>query len=292
MKKYHLISLLFLALTLTAIGQATDSTDPGFAVEMRGAGSPILFIPGLSCKGEVWHETAASLSETHRCHIISLPGFAGQPGEEWSQPFLETMRDRIIAYIRHQRLDRPVLVGHSLGGFLGLMIAIEEPDLLGRLIIVDALPFLPGTQNPSTTADSMKPMAKNLRNQIQQMARLDEATRRTQGRMMLASMITDPDRVETALDWSIASDPDTVAQAIYEMMTTDLRPSISAITVPTLVLGAANMTTPELARNIYAGQYANVTNLTLHVSGTGKHFLMWDAPQWTQNHIQQFVTGQ
>jgi N-formylmaleamate deformylase len=91
----------------------------------------------------------------------NLAGFAREPRIE--APFLETVRKDLAVYIRKNKLDKPVIVGHSLGGFMALWLAAREPDLVGPLVIVDSLPFLAGVMQPDATADSVKPMAENMR---------------------------------------------------------------------------------------------------------------------------------
>jgi CheY-like chemotaxis protein len=54
------------------------------------------------------------------------------------------VRDGVADYIRKNRLEKPVIVGHSLGGFVALEVAAKYPDLPGRIVIVDAYPLLAG----------------------------------------------------------------------------------------------------------------------------------------------------
>jgi hypothetical protein len=83
--------------------------------------------------------------------------------------FLIEMRDRIAAYIEARQLENPVLMGHSLGGVLSLMLAIDKPELPAKLVIVDALPYLPAVQNPTATVASVRPMAEGI-NQLRRYA--------------------------------------------------------------------------------------------------------------------------
>jgi N-formylmaleamate deformylase len=53
------------------------------------------------------------------------------------------VRDALADYIRKNNLDKPVVVGHSLGGYLALLLAVKYPDLPGKLVIVDSYPTWP-----------------------------------------------------------------------------------------------------------------------------------------------------
>ena len=107
-----------IALTMTmALGSlALQGAEAGakprsFAVEVTGAGQPVILIPGMASSGTVWDGTVAHLKDHYQCHVLTLAGFAGQPRIE--APFLETVRNDLAAYIRANKLDQPVIVGRA-----------------------------------------------------------------------------------------------------------------------------------------------------------------------------------
>lgn len=114
----------------------------GLEITRSGQGPTIVFIPGLNSAAQVFSDTCASLSAKHRRHLVQLPSFAGLPPKlDPQDDFLTSMSSRIEAYLRAQKLKHVTLVGHSLGGTLSLMIAQHAPDLVEKLVIVDALPY-------------------------------------------------------------------------------------------------------------------------------------------------------
>ncbi|TGE08299.1 alpha/beta fold hydrolase [Hymenobacter fodinae] len=253
---------------------------PAFTVQVVGKGQPMLLIPGLTCPGAVWNETVAHYQKQYQCHVVSLAGFGGTPALPNTQQFLQQVRDQLLAYIKTQKLTRPVVVGHSLGGFMGLWLSTTQPDSVGPLVIVDSLPFLAAIQNPSLTAEQAKPMAENMRQQMSQ-GKMQQAM----ARQTSASMMTDTARISQATHWSMASAPATVAQAYYDLMTTDLRSEVARIQQPTLVLGAwaaykAYGSTKEGTKAVFEQQYAKLPQHRIEMSEAGKHFLMWDDTQW------------
>src|SRR5439155_18110270 len=100
-----------------------------------------IFIPGLTCDGHVWDATLAHLGGKVQAHVVSLAGFAG--AAPITKPLLPTVRDELVEYIRTNHLDHPILVGHSLGGFITFWVAETAPDLVGGGVAVDGAPFLP-----------------------------------------------------------------------------------------------------------------------------------------------------
>lgn len=262
------------------------------SVEVIGAGRPVLMIPGLNSAAETWRETCVALQPQVQCHLVQLPGFAGAPAARHEQ-FLPAMRQQLIDYVRDRKLERPAVVGHSLGGALALQMSIAAPEDVGPLVIVDSLPFFAGVMNPAATADSVRPMAEAMRTQ---MLGSDEATYAKNAEAAVRGMTRDAARTETLKGWGRASDRGTTAQAMYELMVTDLRPQLANVRAPTLVLGAwaayAPMgSTMESTEKLFRTQYAGLPGVRVQMSEAGYHFLMWDDPSWVQSSIRDFLAA-
>src|SRR6218665_1550443 len=144
--KALIATLTLLAATFSATARA-DSFE-GLDIQVVGQGRPVLRTPGLNSAGAVWTETCAALQPGVQCHIVQLPGFAGTPAVK-AEPYLEGMRDRLLAYVEARQLKQPVVLGHSLGGALALMMAAQAPQRLDRLVVVDTLPFPAWIRHPS-----------------------------------------------------------------------------------------------------------------------------------------------
>lgn len=105
---------------LLLIAVALHAAEP-FAVKLSGnpKGQPVILIPGLSSSSAVWDATVQHLAPKYHCHALTLAGFAGQP-RLGDGPFLETVKDAIVTYIKTNKLNQPILIGHSLGGHMAL----------------------------------------------------------------------------------------------------------------------------------------------------------------------------
>jgi len=254
----------------------------------------VLMIPGLNSAAETWRETCTALqADRIQCHLVQLPGFAGLPAtaslrdEDW----LADMRDRVVSYIEVRKLRRPVVVGHSLGGVLALQIAIARPDAVDRLVVVDSLPFLPAATNPAATPDTTRAMAEGVRKQM--LTQQVEAYR-AGAAAAVKNMASSPERVQTLERWGEVSDRATTAQAMYELMTIDLRPQLQAVRAPTLVLGSwagyvQYGATRESTEAIFEREYATLHGVRIELSDAGRHFLMWDDPEWLVANVRQFI---
>lgn len=158
--------LLLAGLGCTAGTQAVRA-EPGsptaFLVDVRGHGQPMILIPGFGSSGAVWDGVVAHYQARYECHVLTLSGFAGAPASGESK-VMPLVREQLAAYVAARHLDKPVVVGHSMGGVIALSLAAEHPEAVGRLIIVDSLPFLPAATEPSATPDSVSTLALGLRN--------------------------------------------------------------------------------------------------------------------------------
>ncbi|MDA3307879.1 MULTISPECIES: alpha/beta hydrolase [Stenotrophomonas] len=288
------LAMIGMAMAVLGSGSAHAATGASAGkvqVEVVGKGRPLLMIPGLNSSAEVWRGTCRALKDV-QCHLVQLPGFAGAaPADPRPADFLPAMRDQLLAYVHDQKLDHPAVIGHSLGGLLGLQMAQAEPKTVGALMVVDALPFLPAARDPQATAASVRPMAAQLR---KGMLAADAVQWQAQLKAGLPGMTRDPQRQAELGRWGEASDRQTTADAMHAVMTTDLRDSIASITAPTLVLGSWAGYQPmggteESTRAVFQAQYAKLQGVQIAMSAQGFHFLMWDDPRWLHGQVQAFL---
>lgn len=288
--RHSFIALLFLFSGFASASQpASESASAtSFTVEVSGKGKPIIFIPGLASSGEVWKKTVAQFSNRYECHVITLAGFADVA--PITTPLLATVQKELVEYIDAKHMDRPIIVGHSLGGFLALRIAADTPTKVGRLVIVDSLPALGAVQMPDITPEQLKSMAARMRDTMKSQ---DAATFAEGQRRSIASMVTKPEDVERVLGWGRKSDGATVVNAMHDLIATDLRADIARIKSPTLVLGTwiayKDYTTRAAVEDTFKTQYRKLEGVTIEVADTARHFIMYDDPQWLLEHMEKFL---
>lgn len=142
-----------------AVQAAPAFASDRLSVEVVGRGPDVILIPGYASSREVWRAEAERLKATHRLHLVQLAGFAGEPWTQGDGPLLEPAVAELARYIREAGLERPAVIGHSMGGLIGLKLAQAHPDLVGRLLSVDSLPFYSAMFGPQATAESAAPFA-------------------------------------------------------------------------------------------------------------------------------------
>jgi len=282
------MKLLMLSLALAAASMAQEP----FQVKVTGHGRPIILIPGLSSSGEVWDTTVARYKDRFECHVLTVAGFAGVA--RVPTPMLDRVRDGLADYIRKQNLDHPVIIGHSLGGFLALDLAAKYPDLPGRLIIVDSYPFLAAMADPHATAASAHAAAEQMRHAIgdETQEAYERYVKSGVGTRAMVEKESDFDRI---VAWGLVSDRTADADAMAELWATDLRDDVAKIKVPTLVFGTwigfKQFTDRARTEANLRSQYAKLAGVEIEVTDTAHHFIMWDDPDWMFTHLDRFLAG-
>jgi pimeloyl-ACP methyl ester carboxylesterase len=196
--------------------------------------------------------------------------------------------DALDAYIKTNRLKSPRLIGHSLGGTMGMMLAIQHPEDVGRLMIVDALPFFGMIFGATDTASAMKMGApyrdETLKESQAKYARGEKA--------FLRNLVKSPEGYKLATQWAIASDKSVVARATYEDEITDLRSKLQDIQAPVTMLYPWDTSTPYSQSQtdwFYQQNFAGLPHKTMVRIDGSYHFIMFDQPQAFLAQVDKFL---
>lgn len=276
--------------------QAAFTSDRLSVVVDGPEGAPdLILIPGLSSSPAVWQGTVDHLNGRYRVHRIHVAGFADAAAQanaqgDTPQPVGAPVAEEIARYIREQHLNRPAVVGHSMGGTMGMMLAARHPDLVGRLMVVDMIPFMGAMFGaPGATAESVTPVADQIwtaQSTSPREAYVAQATPAING------MINAESRREEALQDMRGSDQKVSAAAFRELVTTDLRPELARITAPTEVLyvkfNDARMT-DAITDAIYQTSFATLPGARLKRIDDSAHFIMFDQPEAFYGELDAFL---
>ena len=108
------------------------------AADRLGAGPPVVVLHGLLGRGRNWLSIARSLQATYTLHLLDLRNHGASP---WSDEMsYAAMARDVAAYIEGEGLERPRLLGHSMGGKAAMTLALTRPELVDRLVVVDIAP--------------------------------------------------------------------------------------------------------------------------------------------------------
>lgn len=197
----------------------------------RPVGPDVILAPGIASTGDVWEGTARALATRRRVHVLSIGGFGDIPaGANAEGRVIEPVAGEIRRYIQEARLLRPALIGHSMGGLVCLQAAAIAGPAVGRVMVVDGLPFFPALMGPQARVADVEPLARLGYQALRLLG--DEGLRNVSASLGGgAGMGGVADMVFNGVGWQ-GGDRAVLAQSLYEVMTLDLRPRLPSIAAP------------------------------------------------------------
>lgn len=265
-------------LLLFLIGSVAWSARAEVVVGGNADGPAIVFLPGLASHGDLWEPWVKRYQTSHRTYVLTAPGFAGKPATVEDGSYLASLGAEVETALRADGMKDATIVGHSLGGLVALMLSADAPDLVGKLLIVDSVPFLGGLFMPGLAPDMVARQAGQM---AQQMANMPRAAFDAQQRMGLRRLVQKTQFLPTLEAWSAASDQATIAEAFREVLSTDYRTRLADIEAPAIVLAAHNAMMPfsqEQLAATYRDQYGALKGADIRVVEDSAHFIMIDQP--------------
>jgi pimeloyl-ACP methyl ester carboxylesterase len=253
--------------------------------DWEGAGYPLLGVPGLGSNHRVWELLAREMPD-HRLVSVDARGRATSFGIP-SPHGITTHADDLVHVLDAARIDKAVVVGHSMGGFVGLRFAQRHPDRVAGLLLLDGGPpvKLPGLLSSPrmirSTFNRALPKSKPYASLAEYWAK---ATKR-------AATYTTFD--DAFVDWAFSIDlagppgallpqqdrPMLIDDAV-ECFTADWRAeALRTLSVPTTLLlaefGASHAKKP-LYRQLPAPEALSPTTRVERLSGTDHVEVVWD----------------
>ncbi|KPF62306.1 hypothetical protein IP88_14955 [alpha proteobacterium AAP81b] len=293
MRLSHLLIAALLALVAAPLAAAPTR----FAVSVTGQGPDIILIPGLASPAATWDTTVAHLKPRYRVHIVEVAGFAGRPaGPNANGELIVPTVAELAAYIAEAGLARPIVIGHSLGGFMGLVLAARYPASLGAVIVVDTTAGGALEETPGQSVEAARAALAKGRDALAATSQADYATSIP---ATLAGLIKN-DAERARLTPLIArSDPRAVARAYYDQDSLDLRPELARGTrstaVPIAVVysydpkAEAYGGDPARADAFFARGYRGVPVARMIRIDDSFHFVMADQPQRFQAALDDLL---
>ncbi|GAB5473233.1 MAG: alpha/beta hydrolase [Maribacter sp.] len=270
-------SVLLLSLSLVS------AQYKAFEVEVSGAGQPILLFPGFTCTGEVWEDTVTELSKTYECHVFTFAGFGDVPPLE--KPWLPKIKIAVQEYTKEKQLENPMIIGHSLGGALGLWLTTEENHPYSKLIVVDALPATGALMIPNFKSENMAYESP----WNQQLLEMDEAAFAQMATQMAAGMVLDTEKHPLLKQWIINADRETYVYGYTDLLKLDLRQDIANIDIPVTILAATHPYGLEMAKSTYDSQYSALDAYNIQFAEGSAHFIMYDKTTWFMEQLKKHL---
>jgi pimeloyl-ACP methyl ester carboxylesterase len=109
------------------------------AYQDRGNGPPLVFLHGWCDSSTSWESTVEEFSGTYRCVTPDMRGHGASGLPRDHAYFPEALSNDVVAICEAAGVTRPVLVGHSFGGFLAATVAMRFPGFAAGIVVVDQL---------------------------------------------------------------------------------------------------------------------------------------------------------
>ena len=287
--------LLLMAVTAPAMAQPAVSTVGTLTVERHGdQGRAVILLPGLEGGPWVWKPTIARLSKHHVVYAVTLAGFDGVPAPTGGGNLFDRADASLLQLIEQDKINKPVLVGHSLGGTLALRFASEHPELIAGVVAVDGLPIFPGMERVS--AEQRQAIATRMQ---QQMAAATPEQFKTQSLAFMQKIgLLDQQLAAKYAPMNARSDIKASAQYMAEDLVFDGREGLKHANVPILEISpyyAPDFSTPPMVMSeaqkvaYYQSLLANAPDAKVVSIAPSRHYVMLDQPVKFEQALDGFL---
>jgi pimeloyl-ACP methyl ester carboxylesterase len=242
--------------------------------EVFGHGRPVVFLHGWLGSWRYWFPTMERVAENFRTYSFDFWGF-GESRRKSTYESIQNYSDQVIRFLDELGIDRCLLVGHSMGGMVALKTAINHPKRISRVaavgapIVGDSLSWLLKLTDRPLFADAF--------------ARVP-AFRRFMFHGFLGE--ADDQHVHEILDDSVKSSSTTLRNAVGSMWRTDLRPELSRLSVPSLIVHGGR---DEIVHPNQADLFDNVSSAEVVVMPESRHFPFLDEAELFNELLLRFL---
>lgn len=273
-------------------------------VEVRGSGPiPMVLIPGLACDWSVFDTFMTRNEQHYTMFAVTLPGFGGSappavpPTPPTGDAWLTNAELAILKLVEDRKLDRPVIVGHSMGGHLAYRLAARHGDKFRAAVSIDGLTWVPlqeltkgnvlgEARKASVEGQLTGPILRQRTDAMWVKQAADNAPQ----------LSKDSER-GTQVGKMMGAVPSAVAGRYFlEYLAGDLTTEVAAIKIPTLAIIAISdledPLRPKLAqRSMRLGQIADAPAVTGVVFEDTRHLVTDDRPEELDAAIAAFLAG-
>ena len=116
-------------MTSSAAGAGTAAASPPLDVERHGQGPPLVLLHGFGASRFTFRHWVEPLARTHTVYLVDLFGFGAAPPPPDGRYGPVEQADAVVRWLRREELRGVVLIGHSLGGGVALLVALRLAEL-------------------------------------------------------------------------------------------------------------------------------------------------------------------
>ncbi len=241
--------------------------------------SPVIFVHGFPYDHLMWSKQVEFLQNSHYCISYDIRGLGKSPGGD-GQFTMETLVDDLLWIVDKFKLDKPVLCGLSMGGYISLRAVERAQEKLGGLILCDTKSFPDDDTAKLKRANGIKQINK------EGLAKFCEAT--IPNTFADSTLKERKWLYEEILHRAITYDPTGVKGCMLAMLSrTDTTSFLEKITIPTLIIcGEHDKLTPPL---VMKDIHNKIKNSELVIIPEAGHMAPVENPEAVNKAISDFL---
>ncbi len=266
-------------------------------VAIHGTGPiPMILVPGLSCDASIYDEFVKRNESAYTMYCVTLAGFGGTPAMSTAvdpdyahTAWLNAAEQGLVDLVAEKKLDHPVLMGHSLGGFLAQRTAADHPGLFRAAITIDGYPAFPmqGNVTPEARAKLINLQVAPGLNRAS-----TQPTFAAQQGASMGQLVTSQERAKELAALSAKTPGPVTARYILELLASDITAKVQSCQTPVLAVlavGGQTAFVQQQTLTVIDHTYGSAKNVTVVTVMKSRHFIMDDAPAALDTAVSDFV---
>jgi pimeloyl-ACP methyl ester carboxylesterase len=238
---------------------------------------PLIFIPALYCGAWQWNGQVSVLAKRYDIYVVTLPGFDGLPRTSPDHLVQRTVNS-LLLLIKRDRLVKPIIIGHSLGGTIAVIFGEMHPDEAGGIIAVE------GGHPVAATAAARAAYAKDAAAPYRDATAASFVQALESSLRYLITRKRDVDKVVTLAE---RDDPLAIADWFEAALPLDLTPGLARITIPFVEIvpydrdvdAYRGFSTRAAKQRTYAAWMSRAPgSVGVVMIAPSRHFVMFDQP--------------
>jgi pimeloyl-ACP methyl ester carboxylesterase len=242
--------------------------------EVFGRGKPVLFLHGWLGSWRYWYPTIEFVGEHFRTYSFDFFGF-GDSRRNTTIESIQNYSEQVIHFLNEMGIDRVSLVGHSMGGMVGLNTAINHPERIDRVATV-------GAPIQGTSLSWLLKLTD-----ISFFAHVLARWPWLRGNLF-RFFLTEGEETEVheIIVDSLKSSANTLRSAVHSMMRTDLRPQLPRLRVPALIVHGQR---DDIVDPRQATLFTPIQGASVVIMKNSRHFPFLDEPAYFNETLMRFL---
>ena len=133
-----------------------------YAAGTRGAGAPVVFLHGFPTSGHLWGDVVAQMPAGHRIVVADLLGYGRSDPPGARALTLHAHAERVVGLLDALQINSACIVGHDLGGGVAQSLALDWPERVSQLALVNSVAFNGWPTRNVRVAKALMPLVRKL----------------------------------------------------------------------------------------------------------------------------------